>query len=181
MPLEWSFWYARWMIQDGLPNRSVGDEFAWNIEFFAPDRLVRTDERRKKAAPEPDYKYRVVAEVRSMCESESIAERACVIDFGLKVIGDPDVLPAGCKPGDYVCGEVTLSLTHGHAIPPEESFESLKRKWHVNAIQAHMTPSVQHPEHRYFMRGGSRIKYETVWSTASVKSENYILHCSETL
>lgn len=181
MPLEWNFWYELWMIQDGLPNRSVGDEFSWDIEFAAPDRLSRTNEQRKTAIPLPDYKYQVVAEVRSIYASASIEERACVIDVGLKIIGDPEVLPVGCKPGDYVCGEIILILTHGHAIPPEESPEFLKRKWHINTIQAGLTPRIEHPEHRYFMRDESRMKYQPVLSTATIKAESYILHCSETL
>lgn len=180
MSLEWNFWYALWMIQDGLPNRSVGDEFSWDIEFAA-SKLSRTNGQRKSAVPRPDYKNQVVAEVRSIYANAPITERACVIDFGLKVIGDPDVLPVGCKPGDYVCGEMTLSATHGHAIPTEESFECLRRKWHLNAIQADLTPFIQHPEHRYFMRDESRVKYQSVWSTDTIKAENYVLHCSEIL
>lgn len=101
---------------------------------------------------------KVVAEVRSIYANAPMTERACVIDFGLKVIGDPNALPAGCKSGDYVCGEMTFILTNGHAIPPEESVERLRRKWHVNAIQADLTPHIQHPEHRYFMRDESRIE-----------------------
>jgi hypothetical protein len=181
MPLEWNFWYARWMIEDGLPNRSVGDEFSWFIEFGVPNGLSWAREQGKKATPLPDYRYRIVAEVRSIHESPSIAERACVIDFGLKVVGDPSVLPLGCKPGEYVCGELSLFLTHGHAIPLEESFESLKRRWHVNAIQADVTPRIPHPEHGGSVRDESRIKYQAIWSTTSAKADDYILHCSETL
>jgi hypothetical protein len=66
MALEWNFWYARWMIDDGLPNRGVGDEFAWAIEFSTSERLLRANEQQKAAVPRPDYKYRVVAQVRSV-------------------------------------------------------------------------------------------------------------------
>jgi hypothetical protein len=33
MALEWNIWYPEWMIGDGLPKRSVGEEFSWEVEF----------------------------------------------------------------------------------------------------------------------------------------------------
>jgi len=34
MALEWNIWYPEWMIGYGLPNRSVGEEFSWEVEFY---------------------------------------------------------------------------------------------------------------------------------------------------
>jgi hypothetical protein len=182
MPLEWNFWYPLWMIQDGLPNRRVGDQFSWDIEFYSPAKLSHSEQRRKTTIPLSDYQYRVIGEITSIYQTASIAESACVIDIGLKVIGDPESLPVASKPGDYVCGEMNLGLSHGHAVPPRESPASLKREWRVNAIQADITPYISLPDRPdYFVRDKSRICYKTVWSTADVQAENYILHCSVVL
>jgi hypothetical protein len=182
MPLEWNFWYALWMIQDGLPNRSVGDQFSWDIEFHSPEKLSISEERRKTNIPLADYEYEIIGEIISIYRAASVAESACVIDIGLKIIGDPDSLPVASKPGDYVRGKMSLSLTHGHAIPPQESAESLKRKWRVKAIKADVTPYISPPDRpNYFVRDRSRVAYKPVWSTAEVQVENYILHCSEVL
>jgi hypothetical protein len=174
MSLEWNIRYDAWMIEDGLPDRSVGQEFSWDIEFWSPHGLANSAERRKTAIPVSDYRYLVVAHISSM------GGEYCVIDFGLKVVGNISLLPAGCKTGDYVAGEIVLSLNDGCELPATEDSRELKKTWHVNAIQADLTPFVSHPENpRQFYRDESRIKYEPVWSTDAVKANSYILHCSE--
>jgi hypothetical protein len=127
----------------------------------------------KSAIAVPDYKYRVVAEL------VFLSEKACVIDFGLRAIGYADSVPPERKQGEYVTGEVALSLPLCTEIVPEEIDNSLRRKWHVNGIHADMTPYISHPDNpKSFFRDESRIRYEPVLSTASVKTDAYILHCT---
>jgi hypothetical protein len=176
MALEWNIWYAEWMIGDGLPNRSVGEEFIWEVEFYSNEQLTKAGERRKAAIPIPDYKYHVIAEL--VC----LSEQACVIDFGLKVVGDADLIPWECRPGDFVTGGLVLSLTHGRVLPTEKTLEFVSRKWKVNAIQADITPHISLADNpKFFFHDESRIKYQSVWSTDEVRTRNYVLHCSETL
>jgi hypothetical protein len=176
MALEWNIWYPEWMIGDGLPNRSVGEEFIWEAEFYPNERLTKANERRKTAVPIPEYKYRVMAEL--LC----LSEQACLIDFGLKVVGDADSIASDCRPGDYLTGEVVLSLTRGRLLAADKTLEFVSRKWRVNAIQADITPYISLADNpRFFFRDESRIKYQSVGSTGDVKTHAYVLHCSETL
>jgi len=176
MALEWNIWYAEWMIGDGLPDRSVGEEFVWEVEFYPNERLAKTEERKKTAVPLPDYRYRVTAEL--IC----LSEQACVLDFGLKVVGGADLISPGCRPGDFVTGEIVVSLTHGRVLPAEKTLEFVSRKWRVNSIQADITPYISLPHNpRVFFRDESRIRYQSVSSTDEVKAHNYVLHCSEAL
>jgi hypothetical protein len=176
MALEWNIWYPEWMIGDGLPNRSVGEEFSWEVEFHPSQQLTKAVEQRKTAVPIPEYRYCVMAEL--VC----LSEQACVIDFGLKVVGEADSIASECRPGDYVTGEVVLSLTHGCVVPAEKTLEFVSRKWRVNAIQADITPHISLPDNpQFFFRDESRIKYQSVWSTGDIRTHAYVLHCSETL
>lgn len=176
MALEWNIWYERWMIEDGLPDRSVGEAFVWEVDFYSNEQLTKATEQRKTAVAIPDYRYRVIAQLVCM------SEQACVIDFGLKVVGDADLIASECRPGDYVTGEVVLSLTHGRVLPVEKQLEFVNRKWRVDGIQADITPHISLPDNpKFFFRDESRIKYQAVWSTDDVRAESYVLHCSETL
>ena len=176
MALEWNIWYPEWMIGDGLPNRSVGEEFIWEVEFYPEEQLPKAIGRGKTAVPIPEYRYRVMAEL------VRLSEHACIIDFGLKVVGDADSIAAECRPGDFVTGVVALSLTHGRALPAEKTHEFVSRKWRVNSIQADITPYISLPDNpRFFFRDESKIKYQSVWSTGDVRTHAYVLHCSETL
>ena len=56
MALEWDVWYPEWMIGDGLPNRSVGEEFIWEVEFFPQEQLTKAIERRITAVPIHEYR-----------------------------------------------------------------------------------------------------------------------------
>lgn len=177
MPLEWNFHYSRCLIEDGLPNRVVGQDFAWDIQFWTSKTLHKVKEQGKTAVPVSDYKYQVRAQILA------VANKACVVDFGLKAIADAGIIPDDCKSGDYLAGEIGLSLSDGHyEIPPGVSLESLRRKWHVNAIRADVTPYISGPSNPNFSyRDESRIEYQPVWSTAAVRAASYILHCCETL
>ena len=172
MPLDWNIHYAGWMIDDGLPGRRVGESFDWEVEFWSKN-LTRTTEQIKSATPLPDYGYRIVGELFH------VSEQACLLDFGLKVFGERTQVPAKCKQGDYVAGNIGLGFLHGRLYPPEITFEALNRNWHVNSIQADMTPYISNPDNpKYFFRDESRIHYESVLFTTRYKVHDYILQCS---
>lgn len=172
---EWNLHYASWIIGDGEPDRSIGEVFDWfALAFWSEARLVMSSEQSASAVPVDDYKYRVVAEVTYL------SEKACVIDFGLRATAGPDQLPAGCRQGDYVTGEIALDLPLCTAVMPKPVSETLKHRWQVNRISADLTPYIAHPDHpRFFTRDDSRICYQDVPSTESVRTHSYILHCSK--
>jgi hypothetical protein len=178
MSLEWNIHYEGWMIEDGLPNRTVGEDFEWEIEFWTSNPLLeKSIKETKSAIPLADYKYQIVAQL------SQFSTEACVIDFGLKAIGNFKLVPAGCKEGEYLRGEIKLGLSDGsRAISSSETRNSLRRKWHVNAIQADVTAYIAHAEKpRFFIRDESQIQFKSIWSTAEIRAHTYILHCSETL
>ena len=177
MSLEWNLHYAGWIIEDGGPGRAVKDDFDWfSLEFWSNNKLETTHDPAKSAITVPDYKYRVVAELIFL------SEKACVIDFGLRAIGYADSVPPECKQGQYVTGEVVLSLPLCTEIVPEEIENSLRHKWHVNGIHADTTPYISRPDNpKTFFRDESRIRYVPLLSTASVKTHSYILHCTNIL
>jgi hypothetical protein len=175
MLAEWNLYYEDWIIGDGEPDRQVGDVFDWfALAFWSDEKLTKTIEREKSALPAPDFRYRVVAEVIYL------SERACIIDFGLKVTSTDDILPSGCQNGDYVMGEVGLRLPLVTEVGPEEEFKKLTYRWRVNRISADLTPYIAHDNPRFFTRDDSRIQYQDVLSTQSVKARDYVLHCTET-
>jgi hypothetical protein len=175
MPLEWNLHYARWVIEDGEPELASQQDFDWfSLEFWAARRLTKSSESLKSAIAVFDYKYRIFAEVIFL------SEKACVLDFGLRAIGDADVIPSKCKQGNYVTGEVSLGLPLCTEIAPQEVLDTLRHKWHVNGIDADLTPYISHPrEPKYYFRDESRIRHEPVLSTASARTHDYVLHCSK--
>jgi len=177
MPNEWNLSYEDWIIGDGQPHRLVGDVFKWfAVSFCTWDPLTRCDERSRSAVCIPDFKYRVVAEVTF------VSEKACVIDFGLRATASSDQISFPCKIGDYVSGEVRLSLPLCTDILPDEVFKTLAHRWKVNRISADLTPYIAGPDNpRFFTRDGSRIQHQEVPSTQSVKASDYILQCTEVL
>jgi hypothetical protein len=176
MPTEWNLHYQDWVIEDGNPDREVGETFDWfSLEFWSDSPLVLTGEDQPHGAvATDDFKYRVAAEV------VYVSEKAAVIDFGIRAISDRDRLPNGCKPGDSVAGEITIGVPLCTPLVPDEILKTVARKWHVNRISADLTPYVPLPDNpRSFVRDSSRIKYEEVKATYSVKAPTYVLHCSE--
>jgi len=175
MRSEWNLHYAGWVIEDGQPDRSIGEIFDWfAITFWTEECLAKVNERSRSAVGVGDYRYRVVAEVTYT------SDRACIIDFGLKATASSDRLPPECAPGDYVTGEVYLNLPLCTEVGPEEIFKTLAHRWQVNKISADLTPYVPHPHNpRHFLRDPSQIRYEELASTDSVKTHSYVLHCSE--
>jgi hypothetical protein len=175
MLLEWNLHYARWVIDDGEPERRVEEDFDWfSLEFGSTNKLAKAPESVKSAFAVSDYKYRVVAEL------VFLSEKACVIDFGLRAIGHADRVSPECKQGEYVTGEVALGLPLCTEIVPEEILNSLQCRWHVNGIYADMTPYISRPYNpKFFFRDESRIRYESTLSTASLRTHCYVLHCTK--
>ena len=172
---EWNLHYARWVIEDGEPERNVGEVFDWfAITFWTERQLSAASDRTTSVVPVSDYQYRVVAEVTYL------TDRACIIDFGLGATASSDLLPQGCKEGDYVTGEIYLNLPLCTEVGPDDVFKALARTWRVNRISADMTPYVPHPEYSGgLIRDASHIRYQDVRSTDSVRTHTYVLHCSE--
>jgi hypothetical protein len=173
MQPEWNFHYPRWVIEDGQPNRHLGEIFTWpEIEFSA--KLVKVLEQPKSAIPFGDYLYRVVAEVTYF------SEQACIVDFGIKATSFSTSLTAGCKLGDYVAGDVALYHSLNCIVLPDEAWKTLAYMWRVNGISADLTAYLPHPDDpRHLVRDDSHIHYEAVSSTDSLHTHTYILNCSE--
>jgi len=57
MQPEWNFHYARWVIEDGQPNRRVGEIFTWPAIEFSAEKLVKVPEQLRSAVPVGDYFY----------------------------------------------------------------------------------------------------------------------------
>lgn len=172
MRLEWNLYYFRWVIDDGEPERRVGDVFEWFALSFWPNGVLsQSSENSKAAIAIADNAYRVNAEVIYISQDPSQA--ACIVDFGLKAISDTDVLPPGSRVGDFVAGEVRLELPLCTKLSPH----NLTHRWRVNRISADLTPYVAHPDRGYFIRDSSQVRYQDVVGTDSVHAESYVLHC----
>jgi hypothetical protein len=170
MQEQWNLHYAGWMIADSAPDRLVGEVFEWFALAFGSEAKLSSSQRRLKSAiPVGDYAYRIVAEVTY------VSDKACIIDFGLRATSSSEEIPSCCQPGDYVTGEIYLTLPL--CIDVEES---LSHTWRVNGISADLTAYVPHPEYAGgFIRDASNIRYQEITDTGSVRAHNYILHCSE--
>ena len=175
MSREWDLYYAGWIIGDGEPDRSVGETFEWfAISFWPPQGgLHLSTEKVKSALTLHNFVYRVTAEV------VWVTGEACVIDFGLKVAGYSDRLPAGCGPGDYVTGGINLKIAHSiPAIVPQGIMSSLAHTWLVKEVYADLTP-FREIGPSYKVRDEEKIKYEVVRSTADIDAHGYVLRCVE--
>lgn len=167
--------YERWVIDDGQPERRVDEDFDWfSVEFWPANTLRKAPESATSAFAVSDYRYHVVAEL------VFLSQKACVIDFGLRAIGYADSISPECKRGDYVTGEVGLGLPLCTEIVPAEILKSLEHRWQVNGIHADTTPYVPRPQNpRVLFRDESRIQFEPVQATASLRTRVYILHCKK--
>ena len=178
MPSEWNLHYASWVIDDGEPDRDVGESFRWfATEFWSEVALVLAKGAHEiSATPVADFQYCVTAKVAY------VSARAAVIAFGLTAIGPRDLLPPECREGDYITGDIRIGVSLCTELIPEDVLQTLKRTWHVNKISADMTPYISHPDDssgRWQVRDISRIRYQQVSSTDSVITHSYVLHCSE--
>jgi hypothetical protein len=172
---EWNLHYSRWVIDDGEPERHVGETFEWFAVSFWPDAaMVQSVETTKSAIPIADNSYRVNAEVIYISDDTKLA--ACILDFGLRAICDGvDVLPRGCQKGDYVTGELRLGLPLCAAVYSDE----LTYQWRVNKVSADLTPYVLDPTKRMLIRDVSAVEYDDISGTEAVKAKSYVLHCSQ--
>ena len=169
MNCEWHIHYEGWVIEDGQPDREVGETFDWfALSYWTEDeRLKMTEERVKSATAVDDFKYRISGEVIHL------ADNCCVIDFGLKTVGSADDLPAGCASGDYVTGTISIELPLCIALVPQEILAALHHKWTVQKIFRDLTPD------NGFARDKSQIRFEEVLGTKFLKARSYVLHCLE--
>ena len=172
---EWNLHYARWVIDDGEPERHVGETFEWfAVDFWPDSAMVQSVETTKSAIPIADNAYRVNAEV--ICISDDTKLASCILDFGLRAICDgANVLPPGCQKGDYVTGELRLGLPLCASVSSDE----LTYRWRVNKVSADLTPYVLDPTKRFRIRDVSAIEYDDVSGTEAVKGKGYVLHCSQ--
>jgi hypothetical protein len=175
MELEWNLRYFRWVIEDGEPERHVGDVFEWfAISLWSDAALTRVVKRTKSAVPIGDNSYRVNAEVIYI--SHDSEQAACVLDFGICAISNTvDILPPECQEGEFVTGEVLLELPLCTKISPH----ALDHRWRVNRISADLTPYVQDSVTGWFIRDASQVRYQDVVDTNSVHANSYVLHCSD--
>jgi len=168
MLAEWNLRYEEWIIGDGEPDRHIDEVFDWfTLGFWSKEKLGKITEEQKGAVPVSDFRYRVVAEVIYL------SKNACIIDFGLRATATAEFMPRGCQKGDYVTGEIGLLLPLVTEVEPREEFKKLAYRWRVRRISADLTPYVNS------RRDESRIQYQDVLATYSVKAKCYVLHCSK--
>ena len=175
MPSEWNIGYARWIIDDGEPEREVGECFRWfAIEFWATNPLTKSAARLRSVSGGANYSYRVVAEV------VHVSANAAVIDFGLRAVGQSKLLPTGFKPGEYVTGDINLSFPLCTDILPDDVIESMTHEWAIKHIVADLTPYRPGDEtNSWFVRDEQRVAYEDVKSTREKLANSYILQCEQ--
>ncbi len=82
------------VIEDGQPDREVGEAFDWfALSFRSEDaRLGVADERVKSATAVDDFQYIISGEVIYL------ADNCCVIDFGLNAAVQPIICPRDARP-----------------------------------------------------------------------------------
>lgn len=185
MPQNWNLYFPSYLIWDGWGHIHVGQELrSIGLQFWSKHPLRNTANPSKFAIPARGHEYSVSAEIAFR------ADDACVIDFGLKAVSTPDVLPDGANRGDYVTGEIGLSLDRSVLLPKEIELSFPHYKWRVDAINADVTPYIPHPtDRRALVRDESRLQYMEVESTMGVNNEwerpttresvcgGFIFHC----
>ena len=172
---EWNLHYSRWVIDDGEPERHVGETFEWfAVEFWPDAAIVQSVETTKSAIPIADNSYRVNAEIISISGDTELAY--CILDFGLRAIcNGGNVLPTGCQKGDYVTGEIRLGIPLFSLMYSDD----LTYQWRVNKVSADLTPYVLDSTKRVWIRDISAVEYDDVSGTDAVEAKGYVLHCSQ--
>ena len=175
MPSEWSLGYPRYMIDDGCPHIEAGQLLDWPaLEFYSENTLALTESKSKNASEIADHRYMITAEV------VYISDTAAVIDFGLKAIRSRDLLPAGCKEGDFVSGVIYLGLPLCTEVVPDKVHASLAYRWNVQKVIADLTPFTE-IRGSGFIRDRSQVRYQEVGSTEVLEAGAYVLRCREEL
>ncbi len=173
MSSTWSIHYDRWVIDDGEPEREVGECFRWSVlAFGSMDRLTHAAAHVRSAIDEEDYCYSVVAKVVHVSTS------AAVIDFGLRAVGRSDSLPTACQAGEYVSGQIKLVLHHWCDPLPDDILESMTHEWSVKRMLADLTPYRAGDEKgTWFIRDAQKATYEQITSTRVKNARAYVLQC----
>jgi len=169
----WNIHYARWIIDDGEPEREVGENFPWPVlGFHSVERMSSGARQTRSALEADDYSYEVDAEILH------VSPTAAVIDFVI-AFGEHDSVPSGCKAGDYVAGRIHLSFLH-YCDPsvPDQLQESMFHKWSTTCILADMTPyrSVDELAKR-LIPDSQNARYVQVKSTRERNVRSYVLQC----
>jgi hypothetical protein len=174
IPSTWNIHYPRWIIDDGEPEREVGEDFPWSVlAYHSSEQMTCNDTRELSVLEADDYGYDVVAEI------VHVSPTAAVIDFGLTAFGQRDLVPRECKVGDYVAGRIRLSFVH-YCDPavPDQIRESMSHQWSTEDILADLTPHIPGRESAArFIRDLHNIQYERVKSTREKKAWSYVLFC----
>ena len=184
MSQNWDLHFASYLIWDGWGHIRVGQELrSTGLQFWSRHPLRCTTDSGKSATLVRGLEYSVSAEIVFRSDD------ACVIDFGLKAVNRSDVLLDGASRGDYVAGEIGLSLDRSVLLPEEIELSFPHYEWQVDGITADVTPYIPHPtDHRLFVRDETRLQYVEVQSTTGLNNEwkrptresvqgGFILHC----
>jgi hypothetical protein len=167
MSHNWNLYFSSYLIWDGWGHIRAGQELrSIGLQFWSRHSLRNTIDSVKSAIPVRGFEYSVGAEIVFR------SDNACVIDFGLKAVNTPDSLLDGANRGDYVVGEICLSLDRSILLPEEIEFSFPHYKWQVQGITADVTPYISHPaDRRALVRDESRLQYVEVQSTTGVNNE----------
>ena len=131
MPPFWDIFYARWMIDDGLPELSIGESREWfAIWFHSNKNLERVHSTLKIVVPVEKFRYSIKAEVVFLHTDQ------CVIDFGLRAIGSAKVIPQGVAVGDFIEGEIEIGFEHSISVIPGDILKTLSNKWTIKNVFA---------------------------------------------
>jgi hypothetical protein len=98
-------------------------------------------------------------------------------------VGTVAQLPPGCKQGDFVTGDLSVHIPLCIRLPnmdlPPEVANTIHCKWRVEKVIADLTPWISHPDDpKHLVRDESRVSYEEVETTDSVKVHGYTLRCA---
>jgi hypothetical protein len=174
MPSAWNIHYDRWVIDDGEPEREIGEQFEWFVlAFGSKDRLARVAQPTQSTIETPDYSYNVAAKV------VYVSATRAVIDFGLSAVGSSDLLPTGTHVGEYVAGEIKLIFQHWTDPLPDDTYASMAHEWYVEAMWADLTPYRSGDgSGRWLIRDEQRVQYEQITSTREKNAKAYVLRCA---
>src|SRR5580704_12146361 len=124
MSQNWNLYFDSYLIWDGWGHIRVGQELrSIGLQFSSRHSLRNTTGSVKSATPVRGFEYSVGAEIVFK------SDNACVIDFGLKAVNTPDLLLDAANRGDYVVGEICLSLDRSTLLPEEIELSFPHYKW----------------------------------------------------
>jgi hypothetical protein len=187
MPSPWNLGFPAYLIYDGWGHVRVGQELTTSgIEFRCAKSLRRVENGSKSAVSIPNFGYLVTAQVIFN------SKEGCLIDFGLRAVGKPDLTPEGVSVGEYVTGEISLLVERQTALPSDAERLVPHCIWQVAGLTADLTPYSPHPDatsSKVLIRDDSRAEYKQVPSTLALDQEmripttanvrlGFYLHCN---